>query len=369
MTRPMMIALGFGFMAATAPAAAIAAQINTGGDTGAYHTSFCPNLVKQLESVGTPSECLTSDGTGDNLRRVARNPDEIGFGQLDVYALEAEKLGGSRTFEMIRSDDARECVFAVTRNRRYTNYGEIAVNADQLRFVLPPKSSGSAKTFEFLSKIDGEGLGRARNVINASDTDEAIQLALSDENSVAFFVQFPDPTNQRFRKIRQLKGHIVPVIDSIILRQKIDGQNVYFAQETSISQLRWLNFGKVITVCTPLVMFTGAARRVTGEQNRRAHRQLVLNIRAMRTEELIPETSPIAKVVKTTRRLTARARYHFQELSLNARERARPFLDRLYRGAGHFVRLMIIKARPPEYREEASRLDSRNGLRDLDRFN
>ena len=174
-------------------------------------------------------------------------------------------MAAAHAFEIIRSDDVRECVFAVTRNRNYTNFGEIAVNADRLRFILPPKASGSAKTFDYLSKIDPDGLGQARNVINATDTDEAIRMALSDENAVSFFVQFPDPSNERFRNIRELNGHLVPVIDSIILRQKIDGRTVYFAKETQISQLKWLNLGRrVVTVCTPMIVFTGATEQSTG---------------------------------------------------------------------------------------------------------
>lgn len=357
MTRFLILAASSCLFAASGVSSAHAAQINTGGDSGAYHSTFCPGLTKQLDVLGKPSECLVSEGSGENLSRVARNPDELGYAQLDVFALEVEKNGGTEAFEVIRSDDVRECVFAVTRNRNYTNYGEIAVNADRLRFILPPKSSGSAKTFEYLSKIDPEGLGQSRNITHATDTDEAIQLALADENAVTFFVQFPDPSNERFRTIRRLGGHLVPVVDSIILRQKIDDRTVYHAQETAISQLKWLNLGRrVITVCTPMVLFTGATNRLTGENERAEHRQLVLNIRAMERKDLVPEASPIAQVLARTRQLSTRARYHFQELSMNARERARPFFDRLYRGAGHLVKLMIVKARPPEYRENTDTL-------------
>jgi hypothetical protein len=338
---------------ALAAAPVSAAEINTGGESGAYHSTFCPALVNQLNQIGKPSDCVTSAGTGENLRRVARNPRELGYGQLDVFALDADRYGGEDAFEIVRSDDVRECVFAVTRNRSYTNFGEIAVNADRLRFILPPQASGSAKTFDYLRKIDPEGLGRARNIINATDTDEALRMTLADEDAVTFFVQFPDPENERFRTISQLNGHIVPVVDSIILRQQVGGQTVYYAKETPISQVKWLNLGRrVVTVCTPLILFTGASDRITGTEQRAEHRQLVLNIRAMRREELIPRESPVARILERTRQLSARARYHFQELSLTARERAKPFLERMYRGAQHVVRVMILKARPPEYIED-----------------
>ena len=87
--RPMTtVALGLNAVTATSP------EINTGGNTGAYHTTFCPTLINQLNLLGKPSECVTSAGTGENLQRVARNPEELGYGQLDVFALEAERFGG-----------------------------------------------------------------------------------------------------------------------------------------------------------------------------------------------------------------------------------------------------------------------------------
>jgi hypothetical protein len=351
-THSLMGAIAGGLALIMSPLYANAAQINTGGNTGAYQSTFCPSLVKQLDLLGEPSECLVSSGSSENLRRVSRNADELGYSQLDVYALEAEDYGGTKAFERVRTDDVRECVFAVTRNKSYTNFGELAVNADRLRFILPPKSSGSSKTFKYLQKIDPAGLGQARNVVNANNADEAIQLAMADENAVTFFVQFPDPANARFKTIRKLGGHIVPIVDRVILSQKIDGKPIYFAQETSISQLKWLNLGKrVVTVCTPLVLFTGATNRIAGPAKRTAHRQLVLNIRNMLQKELVPAQSPIAKVIAKSRQLSRQARYHFQELSLDARERARPIFERIYRGAGSWVRTMVLKARPPEVLE------------------
>ena len=330
-------------------------QINTGGPDGAYHSFFCPSLVGQLNEIGLDRKCVTSAGTGENMRRVARDPSQIGFGQLDVFALESSRYGGAEAFEVIRSDDVRECVFAVTKNREIRNFGMLAVYADRTRFVLPPKGSGSAKTFEFLQKIDPEGLGQAprESILHASTTEEAIRLALANDESVTFFVQFPNPESKRFELIRQLGGHILPVIDSVILRQKVGERTVYYAQQTSIPQSKWLlNLGKkVVTVCTPLVMFTGVSDSIALPEQRREHRSLVLNIRGMKREQLVPETSRIAQILKKTRQLSTRARLHFQELSIDARERARPFFERMYRGAQHIVRLMILKARPPEHQQ------------------
>jgi len=339
--------LALGALAGVIGTPTMATQINTGGDTGAYHSTFCPLLKSRMGAFGSSYECAPSLGSSENLRRVANNPKEFGYSQLDVFALESPSLGGERSFKIVRSDDARECVFAVTRNKRLTNFGEIAVYADTLKFILPPKPTGSASTFKFLSGIDPEGLGRARSVKYASDTDSAIRETLADDQAVTFFVQFPDPLNDRFKMIRQLGGHLVPVIDGQILDQKVDGQQVYFAQETQISQLRWLRLGRtVVTACTPLVLFTGNTNRVAGSDARSIHRQVISTVRDLRGSDLIPQGSVVARMVKQTRELSTRAKGHFLRVSANARERARPFLERAFKTARETVRVMIEKAQP-----------------------
>ena len=99
-------------------------QINTGAETGAYHSTFCPALEAQLAKSKFEHKCTTSEGTADNMSRVAADARQIGYGQLDIFALEAPALGGAKTFTRLRNDDVRECVFAVTRNREILNYGD-----------------------------------------------------------------------------------------------------------------------------------------------------------------------------------------------------------------------------------------------------
>ena len=327
-------------------APAIASRVHTGGENGAYHSVFCPLVLNRLDVLGSPHICSTSAGTAANVSRVARNPDQFAFGQLDVFALESRRYGGARRFSIVRADDVRECVFAVTRNKALTNYGQIAVNADRLRFVLPSRRSGSARTFAFLQDLDPEGLGKASRVSFAPDTDDALREALSDESAVTFFVQFPDPKNERFRMIRRLGGHIIPVLDEAMLRQRVAGRRVYFAQETELEQQRWLRVGKrVVTICTPMVLFTGDSRRINVNDVREVHRRLVNGLQRAPKAELIPRAGPFARLAVRTRELSQEAQYYFFRLSNDARERALPFIERAYRSARRSINEMILKAR------------------------
>ncbi len=322
--------LAIAMLALVVPLSATSAnQINTGAETGAYHSTFCPALEAQLAKSKFEHKCTTSEGTADNMSRVAADARQIGYGQLDIFALEAPALGGAKTFTRLRNDDVRECVFAVTRNREILNYGDIAVNAARLRFILPPKTSGSAGTFRFLQQADADGLGKAKTIINATDPDDAIKLALAADDTVAFFVQFPDPENARFKEIQEQGGHIVPVIDRAILRQQVDGQKVYFAQETQVGNAKWMKSGqKVTTVCTPLVLFTGTPDRVTSDKARQDHKDMIATIQALKIEALVPREGLFSKVWRRTRELSAQSVEKVIQLSETAREKAKPMMEK-----------------------------------------
>ncbi len=330
-------------------ASASGEQIHTAGVTGAYHSVFCPLVKQRLGDLGAQYNCMTSPGSAANVERIARQPSHFAFSQLDVFALESPRFGGPSRFQIVRSGDVRECVFAVSRNKSVTNFGQIAVNADRLKFVLPPVDSGSARTFRFLQDLDPEGLARARDIVHTLDTDDAIRSALSDKSVVAFFVQFPDPDNERFKMVRRLGLHIIPVIDQRLFARKIGGRNVYFAQRTRIRQAQWLRVGpRVVTACTPLILFTGAERRVRSLSGRAEQREAVARLKGLAAQQFVPATGPFARLVKETGALSTQALGHFLRISNDARERALPFVERAYRSARRGIREMILKARPQQ---------------------
>lgn len=331
-----LIGLAFASLAPGAVAQDI--TINTGGDTGAYHSQFCPVLGKHLEKAGISYECRPSEGTAENMRRIADNPSGIGYAQQDVLALEAKNFGGPGSFTTLRKDDVRECIFAVARAKSLDSYGEVAAQAHRLRIVLPPEQSGSAATFRFLQQIDPYGVGRATDIIHAASTDEAIRIALDSDDAVALFVQFPDPNNPRFKSVTSGGGHIIPVIDRNILTQTVDGDPVYFAQETQVENAGWLASGaKVVTACTPLVVFTGKTSAITDDAARSRHDKIISIVTALRGDDLLPQQGLIARVLKRTRELTATGASKFVDISEQARERAAPLFEKAREAARQAV--------------------------------
>ncbi|MEO1719731.1 MAG: hypothetical protein AAFR23_05800, partial [Pseudomonadota bacterium] len=193
-------------------------------------------------------------------------------------------------------------------------------------------------------------------VTTVKSTDEAIRRALSTRGGVALFVQFPDPGNARFRLIQELDGHIVPVVDRAILGQEVDGQKVYYAQETQVTNARWLKAGRtVVTACTPMVLFAGTPERISNDADRLRHEDQITILRGLRAQELLPREPIIARILKRTKQLSATSANRLAKLSDAARERARPLLKQaretgreLYRNAKEGAEIMIEKAKPKD---------------------
>jgi hypothetical protein len=268
------------------------------------------------------------------MERVLSSPRQLGYGQLDVFALESRQLKAEAALTVVRQDDVRECVFAVTRNKDISNYGELAANAGKLRFILPPARSGSAGTFEFLRSIDADGLGKAKAVTNAQSNEDAIREALSADDTVSVFVQFADPDSEHFALVGKLGGHIVPVIDRTILRQEAGGKKIYFAQETQVENAQWVKSGrKVVTACTPLVVFTGAPDRVQGEQARKDHEDMIRTITALKPGALLPEESLFQRLVKRTKEISAASAEKLMDATEDAREKAKPYTEKALESA------------------------------------
>lgn len=309
--------------------AAVAKPINTGDTTGMYFSQFCPRLQEVLTKNAFDYTCEATQGSRENVARVTADPTQIGYAQLDVYALESQKTGAASGLATIRTDIARECVFLVARNKSLTNYGVVASLAGQLRFILPPQQSGSTATFEFLRSIDPEGLGLATGITYAETTDKALEQALSADDTVTLFVQAPDPNSERFRLINSLEGHFIPVIDRNILRQQIGEEKIYYAQETEVKNATWIASGEsLVTACTPTVLFTGSPDKLGDEKARQDQKDLIATLRGLAVEELQPKVGFLVKLWKQSKELSAKGVEQMVVMSEQAREAAGPMIDK-----------------------------------------
>ncbi len=244
---------------ATGAAAQSNKAIMTGGAKGAYHTQFCPPVPKALEKAFFSGyQCVASGGTGDNIKGVVETPSRVGFVQLDVFARQAAAdpaLGSAVT--VVRSDIACEGLWMVTKNDRLQSYGDVLGYARRIDFLLPPKSSGSTASFEFLQSLDPQGLGRATSIKHLDSATDVIKAAAAS-NSVGFFVQFADPENANIKLLSELGLHAIPVVSREIIRAKVGDNDLYSVQSFDLTAGGiFTKSTTATTACTPVAIITG----------------------------------------------------------------------------------------------------------------
>jgi hypothetical protein len=170
-------------------------------------------------------QMVESPGSAANVEVVADKIGDVGLARRDVYALFNKNHPGK-----VSAVDTgiRSCLYAVTKNPAFTSadpgvaWGNILKYASRVRVALPSEKSGANETFRYLLTID-EDLGRIRpeNITNYKTLDEAITATINGAADLAFFVQFPDPTNERFRKVKDLGMSWIGVGSNSMARQKV----------------------------------------------------------------------------------------------------------------------------------------------------
>ncbi len=275
-------------------AAAAEFKIYTGGQSGSYYNDFGPKVKGLLDAAFLPYEVVTSAGSAANIASVAANPLGIGLTQSDVLALAIERDPSLQDkLTVIRADVAFECLFAVTRPDvadRLQSWGDVQAYARRLRVVTGSESSGSAATVSFLQSLSDQ-FGRAR-IDHLAGTDAAIDAVVGGNADIAFFVQFPNVDNPRFKAINDAKLAFVPVVDRTMLRQRAGGEQVYVAREVKVtpaSLLSWSGVQKVTTACTPIAYITGnPAALAEGSNERLDLDEVITRVRAADAADLRP---------------------------------------------------------------------------------
>src|SRR5215831_7271897 len=288
-------------------------SLNTAGEKGAYYTLFCPPLPVALSNAHLPGyKCRPSKGTLDNVARVLRYPTNIGFVQLDVYANEEIKRSDEfKKLTLVRSDIACEGLWMVTKNPKLNNYGHIQAFAQRIDFILPGRESGSAPTFDFLQKVDPDGLGRVpekhKHYVNDA-TAVLNKIASSASGEVGFFVQFADPENANIKLMVENRLKVIPVVNKEITEiSDKNGQRIYQLQTFNLKPGGiFVKPTEETTACTPVAIITGAPE-VFGNDRDKVDDQktLIRAIRNIPAEKLLPKENPVvADVIRFPEILT-----------------------------------------------------------------
>jgi len=286
-------------------------SINTGGEKGAYHTLFCPPLPVALSNAYFQGyKCSVSRGTLENIDRVLRNPTNIGFVQLDMYANEAiKRVDDFRKLAVIRSDIACEGLWMVTKNPDLNNYGHVLALSRRIPFILPAQGSGSAASFAFLQANDLDGLGRvpeANKRYVADATAVLNETALSTNGAVGFFVQFADPENANIKLMTEKDLNIIPVVSREILHIRLNARGVYQLQTFNLKAGGvFVKPTEATTACTPVAIITGSPEAFGSDRDTiDDQKDLIQKVSEVPPEKLLPQESRVAAVIRYARKLT-----------------------------------------------------------------
>lgn len=279
--------------AALAPASA--QSVYTGGKSGAYFSVLCPGLVDGLRNEGFTPTCQETAGSLDNINKVLADPTSVGFVQGDVFAnWAATHAADAAKIVAIRSDLASESVYFVSKNVK--SFGDLVRFVTRVKFVLPPQTSGAAQTWENLKAVLPQVFSKvdASQVTYAASTDAAVNAALAQDNTIALFVQLPDPTNPIFKSVIDKKGNFIPIVARALLNQQVAGQSVYTLETRPVTKAGLVKSAlEVTTIATPIVIITQPASAIPEGGNARTnHEDLIKVIKSLPKEKLLPKSGP-----------------------------------------------------------------------------
>jgi TRAP-type uncharacterized transport system substrate-binding protein len=312
--RPMQTLIKISAIAATVVASialggpASAQNIYTGGKAGAYFGTLCPGLLEGLRTEGFTPTCVESAGSLDNIQRLLADPTGVAMVQTDAFAnWAAANPQEAKKIVAIRSDLASEGVYFVSKNVK--EFPDVVRLITRIKIVLPPKTSGAAQTWENLKQILPRVFAKVdpSQVTYAENAAKAVDMALASDNTIALFVQLPDPENQIFKTIVLKNGNFVPLAARAILTQKVGDQQVYALETRPVTKAGVIsNAVDVTTIATPILLITQATENVPEAGNARVnHEDLIKIIKGMPKDKLLPKSG--ATVSLFNRAFTASA--------------------------------------------------------------
>ncbi len=244
------------------PHKSFATSIHTAEEGGTYHSRFCPVLAEQLAHSEFAYSCEASAGTAENIRKVLTSPADIGYGQLDIFARLLQDADDAESLVTIRSDDVRQCLFAVTKRRDLQSFGDLSARAPELHFYLPPRESNSNGTFALLQQIDPDGLGKAGNKrtrrARRTPFTRPSRRKMPSHSSWSFPIRRIAASSLcGWRAATSCRSSTAKCCASRSVATRSTS-----VQETQVANADWLTSArKVVTACTPTIVFTGSPEK------------------------------------------------------------------------------------------------------------
>ncbi|MEM7620059.1 MAG: hypothetical protein AAF228_06290 [Pseudomonadota bacterium] len=234
-----------------------ASKINGGSQTGSYTTSFAPLIQTVLSGGFFQYEIATSDGSIEAAKRILEDPKDVSLAQLDAAYDVMKKHPGKI---IMARKLANECLFAVSPDKRLSNWAKVEKFAQRLRIATASPQSGSAFTLKSVMQMDEKSnLAKSVKHIQYAETaKDAVKMVAKGEANLAFFVAYPDPNSSIFKYANGKKLNIIGVAHPNMRNLKTDqGDSIYAAGNIPVEKKGFISRKKVQTACTSTVILTG----------------------------------------------------------------------------------------------------------------
>jgi hypothetical protein len=283
--------------------AASAQSIYAGAKSGSYYGTLCPAMVEGLKSDGFTAKCVETDGSIDNIQKLLDDPSGIAMVQTDAFADWSQaNPDAAKQLLPVRSDLASESVYLVSKN--LTDFADVVRFVTRIKLVLPPKDSGPVQTFDNLKHLLPQVFGKIEDsqITYAPSAAAAIDMALANDNTVALFVQLPDPANPNFKTIISKKGHFVPLVAQALLDQKLGDQPVYTLETRPVKAAGIIASAvQVTTLATPITILVRTEDATKEGTNARTnYDDMVKKLKSLPREKLLPKSGPTASLFSRT---------------------------------------------------------------------
>ena len=278
---------------------ASAQNIYSGGKTGAYYSTLCPALIEGLKPEGFTPTCVETSGSLDNVDKLLGDPSGLAMVQTDAYANWAlANADKAKKLVTVRADLASEGVYFVSKN--IADFGDMVRFITRIKLVLPPKSSGPAQTFENMKRTLPRVFAKLDDsqISYAESATAAIQKALETDNTVALFVQLPDPSNANFKLITDKKGNFIPVVAQALVDEKIGDTPVYTVETRAVKAGGLISKGiEVTTLATPIMIIANVPDAIPAGTNARTnYDDMIKAVKTLSREKLLPKTGSAASL-------------------------------------------------------------------------
>ncbi|PON15650.1 hypothetical protein C2W62_22645 [Candidatus Entotheonella serta] len=175
----------------------------------AYSGVYVPILIDLLnqERLSGYEWGGPSAGTLQNVKTVHDNPTHLALAQNDLLS----PLKDQYKFTVIKDDVGPECLYMMTKNDTYSNWGHVIGNAWDLTVATGSQQSGAWGTWQRL--VSAYPALKDASVQHMSNAMDIVNAVINDKSAFGFFDMRPDPQNKVFAEIKKAGLKMIPVVD------------------------------------------------------------------------------------------------------------------------------------------------------------